>query len=117
MTDTTDYPAGYGTFAGVPASDATRRAYAALMVKAALRPRVSEATMDRYRVRWNLCQLEDAGIVRHWNRENLRRSFTAQWQRSTSSVRPRAPRVYPWRLWAHLAPYGHLSKRRTPCLT
>jgi hypothetical protein len=70
MTDTTDYPAGYGTFAGVPASDATRRAYAALMVKAALRPKVSEATMDRYRVRWNLCQLEDAGIVRHWNREN-----------------------------------------------
>jgi hypothetical protein len=65
-----DYPAAYEHFAGRATSDATRRAYAKLMTAAAKRPHVSEATMDRLRTRWNLCQLEDAGIVRYWNREN-----------------------------------------------
>jgi hypothetical protein len=85
MTATTDYPQGFETFAGHPASDATRRAYAALMAKAALRPKVSEATMDRYRVRWNLCQLEDAGIVHHWNRENGRTRIDARGSRGARS--------------------------------
>jgi hypothetical protein len=59
-----DYPDGFEGFAGKPTSDATRRAYAELMRVAAKRPKVTEATMDRKRVRWQLCQLVDAGVVK-----------------------------------------------------
>jgi predicted ATP-dependent protease len=53
------YPAGFET---ANTTEQTRDAYAALMRSA---DRGSgERTLDRLRVRWHLCQLRDAGVIR-----------------------------------------------------
>lgn len=49
-------------------SSATVAARAKLEAAALRRPQVSERTLDRLRVRWELCALEDAGVVVHWER-------------------------------------------------
>ena len=48
-------------------SPATVAAREALDRAAAKRPYVSEATLDRLRVRWELCELVDAGVVRSFH--------------------------------------------------